>query len=128
MKQGLSRAHSLKNKLTITRIFSKKDGFITYPIRISYTETNSALPVQVLFSVPKRKFKKATDRNRIKRLMREAYRLNQSEFLEGLQSKNKTIALYIGYVGKEIPSYSVIEKKIKLSLVRLLKELETKEQ
>ena len=124
MKNTLNRKSSLKSRIVIKDIFAKKKGFIIYPLRLSFIEQPSDVPVKLVFSAPKRNFKKAVDRNRLKRLMREAYRQNQTSFILGLEDQKKSVAVYIGYIGKEFVSYSAIEEKIKLSLIRLIKELE----
>lgn len=124
MSKTLSRSSSLKSRITIQAIFDNKKGFIQYPVRVSYIEQDISKPLQFVFSAPKRNFKKAVDRNRLKRLMREAYRLNQEFFIEELTKKKKSLAVYIGYVGKEFVEYSLVEEKIKLSLIRLLEEIE----
>ncbi|MBA3666092.1 MAG: ribonuclease P protein component, partial [Bacteroidetes bacterium] len=69
-------------------------------------------PVQAMFVVPKRQFKKAHDRNKLKRRMREAYRLHKSEFYEGLRVTDKKLILAFIFVGKKIEEYSTIEKAI----------------
>ena len=124
MKNTLNRETSLKSRIVIKDIFIQKKGFIHYPLRFSFIEQPSINPVKVVFSAPKRNFKKAVDRNRLKRMMREAYRQTQTSFILSLEGKQKSIAIYIGYIGKEFVEYSVIEEKIKLSLIRLTKELE----
>lgn len=79
-------------------------------------------PVQLLVVVPKRGFKRAVDRNRIKRLMREAYRTNKQ--LLNIYSGKEAQQLLLGivYVGKTILSYAEIEKKLILVLHRLSKK------
>ncbi len=67
---------------------------------------------QVAFTVSKSKFKHAVDRNRIKRLMREAYRTNKHSFLEKLQQENKTVALMFIYKKNKIESIDVVEKAV----------------
>ena len=71
------------------------------------------VPVQVLFAVAKKRYKRAVDRNVLKRRMREAYRLHKQELLyDFLTQADKSIILSISYIGKEINEYKLIEKKM----------------
>ena len=67
---------------------------------------------QVAFTVSKSKFKHAVDRNRIKRLMREAYRTNKHQFIEKLQQENKAVALMFIYKKNRLNSYEYIVQAI----------------
>lgn len=74
-------------------------------------------------SVPKRLFKRATDRNLLKRRIREAYRLQKSEFYEFINQAGIRIRLVVQYRGEEIEAYPVIEKKLHEILEKLKKKL-----
>ena len=67
-----------------------------------------------------RNFKKAVDRNRIKRLMREAWRLQKNELEKSLQGKNKTLSVFILFTGKELPHYSLVFDKFNYIINRLI--------
>jgi len=105
---GLPRANSLKSEKIIEFLFNEGASMANYPIRLVYSEFNFPNDVDFLvgFSVPKKKFKKAVDRNRIKRLMRESFRLQQNQ----LQLKQKTVMMWL-YTGKEIPDFDLIYQK-----------------
>ena len=70
-------------------------------------------------SVPKRLFKRAVDRNLLKRRIREAYRLQKPVFLEFLQASGLSLLVVIQYRGREIESYQTIEKKMRKALDKL---------
>lgn len=80
-------------------------------------------PAKCLISVSTKKFKNATDRNYIKRLIKEAYRKNKSDIYSFLVEKNQLCLMAIIYTGKTIPTYNEIEKKIILTLQNLKKEI-----
>jgi ribonuclease P protein component len=76
---------------------------------------------RVLVSVSKKKFKKAVDRNRIKRIVREAFRKNKAVLYDYLQENNKSLWLGLIYSGETILSYQETERKLILILQRLTK-------
>lgn len=76
-------------------------------------------PVQAAFSVSRRNFKRAVKRNLLKRLMREAYRLNKDRLYQALGDKEQLAVMFI-YAGREVKDYELIEKSLKQALSKLL--------
>ncbi|MCC6372455.1 MAG: ribonuclease P protein component [Bacteroidia bacterium] len=85
-----------------------------HPIKIIYLETLTPLDfqAQAMFVVPKRIFKKAHDRNKLKRRMKEAYRLEKNNFYAQLQSQNKKVVLAFIYTGKAAEDFNSIQKAL----------------
>lgn len=71
------------------------------------------------FTVSKSKFKLAVDRNRIKRLMRQAYRTNKQDFLAQLEQENKAVALMFIFNSNRMPDFKKIEEAVKKALREL---------
>jgi len=113
----------LCNKKLIDELFHKGSSFLCYPFKASWLMVDDAVqtvPAQILISVSKRRYKHAVDRNTVKRRLREVYRLNkQQHFYDLLATSNKKIILSIGYIGKQIESSELFDKK----MVKLLKQL-----
>jgi ribonuclease P protein component len=106
---------------TINALFEKgAHGVFVFPFKISLVIVpNQEVSCQVLIIVPKRNFKKAVDRNRIKRQIREIYRLNNSLFLQGLKSSQVQVAISIAFVGKTELEYA----KANQAFIKVLKQL-----
>ena len=116
------KAERLRSKTKIEQLFSKGQHFTMYPLKVVYLpqdQTEAGNANQVLVTVPKKSFKRAVDRNLLKRRIREAYRLNKHL----ITHSGTGFYLLIGYIyiGKEVLDYQEIEKKLKLSLLRLNK-------
>ena len=121
-KYTFPKEEHLCRKKLIEELFSKQgSSFGVYPLRIVWikSEIPTTAPPQVLISVSKRTFKRAVDRNRLKRLIREAYRLNKYRLTE--QPNGHSIALLgIIFTGKEKSPLTLVEKKLISAFHRLL--------
>jgi ribonuclease P protein component len=78
--------------------------------------------VQAGFGAGSRHFKKAVDRNRIKRLSREAYRLQKQPLIDQMREKGLCMAVFFIYTGKELPDYQTVSGKIGVVLQKLIRE------
>ncbi len=115
----LKKSEILKHKKVISELFEKGSSFSIYPIKIIF-RIKSEGQHQVLISVPKKKFKKAVERNKIKRRLREAYRLNKH--ILNLNDKSKLNIAYI-YISEQILPFNFIQDKMIESLKRLINKI-----
>jgi ribonuclease P protein component len=89
---------------------------------------NDGVNLQAGVAVSKKNFKKAVDRNRIKRLLREAYRLQKNELQHQLKSTNLQLAIFFIYTGKEVPLLTDIMEKVKAVLLYLSHVIQEEEK
>ncbi len=123
-KYTLKKCERLSLDNLIETLFN--EGFVIYkhPLKIiwlPYNNIKTEYPVQVLFSVSRKRFKKAIDRNRIKRKIKEIYRIEKTHLYKELNKRNKQILLCISYSGNNNnPPLIELNKKIRQCFDNLL--------
>lgn len=117
----------LCSRSLIGKLFKEGKSFLVYPVKVVYLELvdeaseSADVPLQVLISVSKKRFKLAAHRNKIKRLMRESYRTNKSEFTKLLIKKERKIVIGLIYIGDSIAEFGYLRSKI-ISVMKRLKQ------
>ena len=120
MRQTFNKLERLKSKKRIEQLFTEGKSLNAFPLKLVFLQLEHDSPalIQAGVSVSKRNFKSAVDRNRIKRLMREAYRKNK-QIVYGSEDTKKHIFMFI-YQGKKEPGYQLVEQKMKELLTKFL--------
>ncbi|HMR15336.1 ribonuclease P protein component [Mariniflexile maritimum] len=113
MPATYSKKEKLKSKKLIDALFENGQSVSVFPFRLMYLSTpfEDGVMAKTGVSVSKRHFKNAVDRNRIKRLMREAYRLNKTLYFNNIST---SYAFMILYMGKDKPTFPYVETRMKL--------------
>ena len=122
------KKEKLCSQIAIDSLFSQSESFISYPLRVVYiikdeSDIQNQL-AKIMVSVSKKKFKRAVKRNRIKRLIREAYRLNKASLAMHLQNKGKGMNIAFLYLNNELPKYEDIEKAMLKAIKIILQKME----
>lgn len=115
----------LKSRKIIGKLFSDGQSFGMYPLRLVWLEMHEVQgdsPVKFSLSVPKRAFPKAVDRNRLRRLVREAWRLNKNWLYDRLTDDGKQYAFMVLYIAKEPLELPQIEDAMRRVNRRFLKK------
>ncbi len=119
MDFSFNKAERLSKKILIKELFEKGSSFYLYPFKVLLLPNpDSSAPNQILISASKRNFKKAVDRNKIKRRIREAYRLNRYQY----SLSNKYLIAYL-YTSKEIMPFD----KIQESMIAILNKIKNQD-
>ena len=121
MSYTLHKQEILRSKISIDRLFQDGATFQYHPFRIIYllNEEKMEFPAKVIFIVPKKNIPLASDRNLIKRRMREGFRKNKLKLYSILENNSQQIHVAILYNSKLVLDYDEMEKKIILSLSKL---------
>ena len=125
------KSERLSFKRDIDHLFDNGQSFISFPLRIVYlpvTGDNHPEPgISALVCVPKKRIKHAVDRNRIKRLIRESFRLNKSEITDFCIGSGKLIHIGFMYVSNDVLPYPDMEKAMRKALYRICRQENAKE-
>ncbi len=122
MEQPVSHTFTIQERLKSRRIigqlFAGGAAFLSYPVRVVwcyFPDNFDPMPtaqVQVMVAVPKKNFKRAHDRNRIKRLVREAWRLQKHLLYAKLPTDGRPVAVLLMYIGKEEVEYQKVHSGV----------------
>lgn len=125
MKFTLGKQERLKSKKLIEKLYAEGKAIKVFPLRMVYLKINhtSNYPAQVGVSVPKRNFKLAVHRNKLKRLLRETYRLQKFIVYNNLDSQ---YIFMISYLGKDVFTFDKLFDKMKLLLEKFINETKSK--
>ena len=117
-----TKREKLCNRTEIQNLFTKGQSFLVYPFSVRYTiKYNTISPkVKVLLLSPKRYQKLAVSRNRVKRLIRETYRLSKDSIIKFAKQEACDINISISLVSKDIPTYYLVDESMKKILNRII--------
>jgi ribonuclease P protein component len=124
---SLGKSERLKSRKQIDQVFETGEKITLFPFRLLYRVDDGNGNVKAGFTVSSKNFPRAVDRNRIKRLSREAYRLQKKELETGVLKNDCCLHLFFIYTGREIVGYEEISVPLKKLLDKLVKVLYEKD-
>lgn len=130
---GFCKSERLNSKLVIDKLFAGGNSSnAVFPLRVVYMlmsadeapDTMNDVPASILVSVPKKRFRHAVDRNRLKRLVRESYRTNKTILWNALEGKDYKMAIAFVCITDKMPTYTQVNKAVTKALVRMAEKIE----
>lgn len=120
---SLNKNEKLKSRKQLDELFVKGKPFLVFPVKTVFllSDTIEKPAVKMGVGVSKKNFKLAVNRNRIKRLLREVYRINKLPLIDFANEKKKNISVFFLYVNKELCEYSVLNEKMKKIIEKIIK-------
>ena len=115
------RTERLKSRKSIDALFQKGKRFSLGEFRFIY-QFRSATGIQVGVGASSKQFKRAVDRNRIKRLIRESYRLDQVRWKEALKQQQQGLDLFILFTGSSLPDYPTCQQQVQQAWEKIFPE------
>jgi ribonuclease P protein component len=123
-----NKQEKLKSRKDIDELFKSSRSINSFPLKLLYKKVQAETgSVHVGVTVSKRFFKKATDRNRIKRLLRECYRIEKQVLADFIANSELRVNMFFIYTDKTLPELALLQTKMPLLMQRLVKELSEKD-
>lgn len=125
MDHSLHKAERLNKKKIIEKMFAGgARSFSLFPLRVVYLPIEGLdAPVSILASVPKRHLKRAVHRNRVKRQIREAYRLHKQPLLQALEGQPRQMAIAFIYLDKQLCPSAVMADRVRTAVMRIAEKV-----
>ncbi|HLL44297.1 MAG TPA: ribonuclease P protein component [Segetibacter sp.] len=125
MRFTYNKEEKVKSRKLIEYLFSKGKSISAFPVKVLYdfVEDDTSVPLQAGVTTSSRNFKKAIERNRVKRILREAYRLQKLPLQQHLKEQNRSLALFFIYTGKELPVFAEVYERMGIILQKLLGDI-----
>ena len=126
----LGKDERLKSRKQIENLFDKGKSFVVTPFRVYFIMNTELLihkekgGVKFGTGVSAKNFKKAVDRNRIKRLTREAWRLQKNEIRDKVKETQRQLNVFFIYTGKELPDFTTVKDKVAIALKKLADKID----
>lgn len=118
-----SKQEKLKSRKALEQLFAKGKSFSVFPIKVFYTVTDDTALVQAGVGVSSRIFKKAHDRNKVKRLLREVYRTQKHPLYTSIVAKQAQLNVFFLYIGKELPVFADLQIAMEKTLEKLIRKI-----
>ncbi len=117
-----NKQEKLKSRKLTKELFAEGKSFLIFPVKVVYLAISETVdfPIKIGVSASSRTFKHAVDRNRIKRVLKEQYRLNKLPLHEHIFASNQQIAVFFIYINKTLPEKGLIEKKMPIIINKLI--------
>ncbi len=119
-----SKEEKLKSRKLIEHLFNEGKNLSAFPLKVLYNVVeDTAVPIKAGVTVSSRRFKKAVDRNKIKRILREVYRLQKLPLQTALAENKTSLAIFFIYTGKELPVFNELHQKVGIILQKLQNQI-----